>query len=145
MEKRVKRIYVEKRPEFNIEAQGILQDLRENLGIEGLKNLRVLNFFDIAGLADEEFQKARDQILGDPLVDLVYDEDLTFSPDEYVLAMEYLPGQYDQQADSLAQTIQLLTLKDRPEVRRVKVLVMAGDISQEEIQKIKDYLINPVE
>lgn len=64
MEKRVKRIYVEKRSEFNVEAQVILQDLRENLGIEGLENLRVLNFFDLAGLSDEEFQEARDLISG---------------------------------------------------------------------------------
>ncbi|NMA68516.1 MAG: phosphoribosylformylglycinamidine synthase [Desulfitobacterium sp.] len=145
MEKRVKRIYIEKKPQLNVEAQVMLQDLQENLGIEGLKNLRVINYFDISGLSEEEFQEAREGVFGDPLVDLVYDEDLTFSPDDYLLAMEYLPGQYDQHADSLAHSIQFFTLKERPEVRRVKVLVFQGHISEEDFQKIKDYLINPVE
>ncbi len=106
---RVIRIFVEKKPGFDIEAGHIMADLRENLGMTAIEDLRYLNRYDISGLSQEEFQQARGTILSEPNVDQVYDEEFP-APEGYrVFAMEYLPGQYDQRADSAAQCVQLLT------------------------------------
>ncbi|MDP4126435.1 MAG: phosphoribosylformylglycinamidine synthase [Bacillota bacterium] len=141
----VKRIYVEKKPGYDIEAQGLLNDLRENLGIIGLENLRVINRYDISGITDEEYAQSRPIIFAEPPLDLVYDEQLEIPEKDLVFAMEYLPGQYDQRADSAAQCIQILTQKDRPNIASAKLIVLMGKISADDFQKIKAYCINPVE
>ncbi|WP_042332130.1 phosphoribosylformylglycinamidine synthase [Desulfosporosinus orientis] len=141
----VKRIYVEKRSGYDIEAQGLYNDLIENLGIKGLQGLRVINRYDISGITDEEYVKSRPIIFAEPPLDLVYDEELEISKEDRVFAMEYLPGQYDQRADSAAQCVQILTQKERPTIASAKVMVLKGQLSDEEFQKIKDYCINPVE
>lgn len=141
----VKRIYVEKRPGYDIEAKGIYNDLIENLGIEGLEGLRVINRYDISGISDEEFAKSRPIIFAEPPLDLVFDEALEIPPTDLVFAMEYLPGQYDQRADSAAQCVQILTQKERPHIASAKVIVIKGHLSQEDFQRIKAYCINPVE
>lgn len=141
----VKRIYVEKRPGFDIEAQGLLKDLRENLGIHNLEGLRLINRYDIAGLTEEEYAQSLNIIFAEPTVDWVYEEELEISAKERVFAMEYLPGQYDQRADSAAQCVQILTQKERPDIATAKVIIMQGPISEDEFKRIKDYLINPVE
>ncbi|AFQ44086.1 phosphoribosylformylglycinamidine synthase [Desulfosporosinus meridiei] len=141
----VKRIYVEKKPGYDIEAQGLFNDLSENLGINGLQGLRVINRYDISGITDEEYNKSRPIIFAEPPLDLVYDENLEISSADRVFAMEYLPGQYDQRADSAAQCVQILTQKERPTIASAKLMVLQGQFSEEEFQKIKDYCINPVE
>lgn len=96
----VRRIYVEKKQGFDVEARSLLGDLRENLGLKGLEAARVINRYDVSGITDEEYQKARSTIFSEPPVDNVYDEVLPEAGDNSrVFAMEYLPGQYDQRAD----------------------------------------------
>ncbi|ODA42997.1 phosphoribosylformylglycinamidine synthase [Desulfosporosinus sp. BG] len=145
MGSQVKRIYVEKKPGYDIEAQGLYNDLLENLGIAGLAGLRIINRYDISGITDEEYLKSRPIIFAEPPLDLVFDEELEISPEDLVFAMEYLPGQYDQRADSAAQCVQILTQKERPNIASAKVIVLKGQLSEEDFSRIKDYCINPVE
>ena len=132
----VYRVFVEKRPGFDIEAQQIREDLTENLGIEGIEGLRLLNRYDVAGLSKDEFQKVRDTILSEPNQDLVYDEACPLDGWQ-AFAMEYLPGQYDQRADSAAQCAQLLTQGERPQVVTAKVVAIKGAVSEESLSHIE--------
>ncbi|HVJ48734.1 phosphoribosylformylglycinamidine synthase [Desulfitobacterium sp.] len=141
----VKRIYVEKRPGFDIEARGLLNDLKENLGIKGLAGLRIINRYDISGLTEEEYQASRPIIFAEPPLDWVYDEQLEIPSKDRVFAMEYLPGQYDQRADSAAQCVQILTQNERPNIASAKVIILTGQITAEDFDNIKNYCINPVE
>ncbi|MFZ3131182.1 MAG: phosphoribosylformylglycinamidine synthase, partial [Desulfosporosinus sp.] len=141
----VKRIFVEKKPGYDIEARGLYDDLVESLGIEGLEGLRVINRYDISGISDEEYARSRPIIFAEPPLDLVFDEDLKIPHKDLVFAMEYLPGQYDQRADSAAQCVQILTQKERPNIASAKVIVIQGQLSEEDFQRIKAYCINPVE
>lgn len=141
----VKRIFVEKRPEFNIEAQGLLCDLKENLGVRGLESLRIINRYDVSGITSEEYAQSRNIIFAEPPLDWVYDEQVDIAPQDRVFAMEYLPGQYDQRADSAAQCLQILAQKERPTITSAKVIVLGGQLSDEDFAKIKTYCINPVE
>ncbi len=145
MEQQVRRIYVEKRKGFDVEARGLYGDLKDNLGIKGLRDVRIINRYDIAGLTDAEYIQARTTIFAEPPVDIVYDEVLDIKADEKVFAMEYLPGQYDQRADSAAQCVQILTQKERPVILSAKVIILEGAIPDEDFRKIKEYCINPVE
>ena len=141
----VTRVFVEKKQGFDIEAQQMLSDLKGNLGIQGLEEVRILNRYDVSGLSQEQFAAAARTILSEPNMDAVYGEDFRL-PEEYqVFAMEYLPGQYDQRADSAAQCVQLLTQGERPAVATAKVIGLLGSVSAEEFDKVKQYLINPVE
>lgn len=142
---KVKRIYVEKKAGFDIEAQAIYRDLKYNLGIKGLEYVRLLNRYDVEGITDDEYRMCRNIIFSEPPVDMVYDEDFILKDNETAFAVEYLPGQYDQRADSAAQCIQLLTRGERPLCRTANVIILGGNISKEEIQRIKDYCINPIE
>lgn len=145
MSQDVKRIYVEKRQAYAVEAQSLYHDLQENLGIHSLKALRLINRYDIAGITAGEYAKARNIIFSEPTVDDVYDEVLPVNPADRIFAMEFLPGQYDQTADSAAQCVQILTQKERPAILSAKVIILSGEISDAELGKIKDYCINPVE
>lgn len=141
----IKRIFVEKEAEFGIEAEGMLNDIRENLGINALQRVRIMNRYDIAGIDDVEYTAARQAIFSEPPVDHVYDEQFPQEPDETVFAIEYLPGQYDQRADSAAQCIQMVTLKQKPLITTARIILLKGDLSQETVANIKKYLINPVD
>ena len=141
----VKRLFVEKAPGFDIEAKGVLSDLRDNLGMTGIKGLRLLNRYDVAGLTDAQFAQAKTTVFSEPNADIVYDETFPIAPDVRVFATEYLPGQYDQRADSAAQCAQLLTQGERPDVLTARVYVLSGDITDEEFARVKSYIINPVE
>jgi len=141
----IRRIFVEKKKGFDVEARKLYDDLRENLGIKGLTGVRIINRYDVQGLSDEQYEQARNTIFSEPPVDLVYDEEILIDPDSRVFAIEYLPGQYDQRADAAAQCIQILTHEDRPLVRVAKLIVLDGNISEEDFKKIKKYCINPVE
>lgn len=141
----VKRIFVEKRKGFDVEAVNLLADLKQNLGIKNAEAVRIINRYDISGLDGESFEKAKNTILSETNADTVYDEKISIGDEFKVFAMEYLPGQYDQRADSAAQCVQLLTQGERPQVVTAKVIAVSGNISDTDFEKIKDYLINPVE
>ena len=140
----VYRIFVEKKKGNDIEAMQILTDLRQNVGITALTGLRLINRYDVQGVSEAEFRRAVHGVFAEDNLDNTADE-VTFSPGERVFAMEFLPGQYDQRADSAAQCIQLLTAGECPRVASAKVIALAGDITDAEFDKIKSYLINPVE
>ena len=141
----VKRIFVEKRAGFDVEASKLMADLQNNLGINNIQKVRVINRYDMSGLDGENFEKAKNTILSETNADMVYDETLPETKDFRVFAMEYLPGQYDQRADSAAQCVQLLTQEERPQVVSAKLVAVKGNITDEEFVKIQNYLINPVE
>ncbi len=143
----IRRIYVEKKSGFDNEAYKLLNAFRDYLGIRYLKGVRVIKRYDIMGLSDEEYYKASRTILSEPPVDIVYDEVIPLKEGEIQIAVEYLPGQYDQRADSAAQCIQILTLKDRPLINTAKIIIIDTDdgIKEEDLNKIKRYIINPVD
>ena len=141
----VRRIFVEKKVGYNVEAKHLYFDLKENLGIQELENIRIVNRYDIAGMSDQEYVDARELIFSEPPVDAVYDEELAIDGNHYLFAMEYLPGQYDQRADSAAQCIQMLTQGDAPIIKAAKVIILQGDIDADQLQRIKKYCINPVD
>lgn len=139
------RVFVEKKPGFDVEAQHIKADLVENLGIGAIEELRLIHRYDISGLSRQEFAAAKNVVFSEPNVDLVYEEELPLPKDFAAFAMEYLPGQYDQRADSAAQCVQLLTQGERPRVATARVIAMKGNFSEQELHLIKSYLVNPVE
>lgn len=141
----VKRIFVEKKPNFDVEAQNLLQDLKDSLHLKGLKSIRLLNRYDISGLKTEELLDTVYTIFSEKTVDQVYFEKIEVDENDKVFAMEYLPGQYDQRADSASQCVQIITQGEKPNILSSKVYVIQGDISQAELTKIKEYCINPVD
>ena len=141
----VRRIYVEKKPGFDTEARNLLADLKDSLGLTGVTGLRLFSRYDVEGLSDEEFEGAKGTIFSEPNMDKVYDEALELTAAWQSFATEYLPGQYDQRADSAAQCVQLLTQGERPRVQSAKVIALKGRISAAEMEKVKNYVINPVD
>ena len=138
----VYRVYVEKKPELAHEAASLLNELKNLLGVKNLAGLRVINRYDVENIDPALFDYARKTVFSEPQVDLTYD---TLACDGTVFAVEYLPGQFDQRADSAAQCIQILSQGERPTVRTAKVYVLAGELSAEELETVKHYVINPVE
>jgi phosphoribosylformylglycinamidine synthase len=141
----VRRIYVEKKPNFDIQAKRLLREFKESLGISGIEKVRVINRYDIEGISEDDYEKAKTSIFSEPPVDYVFEEDLPFSENDRLFAVELLPGQYDQRADSCAQCVQLLSGGERPEIRTAVVIVIEGDVCDSEFEKIKNFYINPVE
>ncbi len=141
----VKRIFVEKRNGFDVEAVNLASDLQKNLGLTAVERVRIINRYDISGLDGEDFERAKTTILSETNADTVTDEVLPEDKDFRFFAMEYLPGQYDQRADSAAQCVQLLTQGERPQVVSAKLIGVKGNITDDDMNKIKHYLINPVE
>ena len=139
------RCYTEKRPGFQVEAGNLKRDLIEQLGVTNLTDLRLLNRYDAQGLSPEIYQRARETVFSEPMVDECYDEVLPDLGDCTLLAVESLPGQFDQRADSCAQCIGILTCGDRPLVSAAKVYALYGDLSEADLDKIRGYVINPVE
>ncbi|HWR60554.1 MAG TPA: phosphoribosylformylglycinamidine synthase, partial [Clostridia bacterium] len=131
--------------DYAVSAKELFNDIRDNLGIKNLTNLRIINRYDISGITDSEYRSARNTIFSEPTVDNSYDEKIETEKSERIFAMEYLPGQYDQRADSAAQCLQILTQKERPVVRTAKLIVLSGNISDSEFERIKSYCINPLE
>ena len=108
---KVYRCFTEKKEGFDVEAEGVLKDLRQNLGIKNITGLRLFNRYDVQGISDEVYKEARRTVFSEPPVDACYDENLPeMEGRPWMLAVEALPGQYDQRADSCAQCIQILTL-----------------------------------
>ena len=138
------RIYVEKKPEFAVEAQSVLSDIRTALRIS-LTNVRILNRYDADKISEEDFEAAVNTVFSEPAVDVVYREMPRTGEGDRVFAVEYLPGQFDQRADSCEQCIQLLRQGERCRVRNARVYILSGVITDEEFETIKSYMINPVE
>ena len=139
----VRRIYVEKKPALRQEARGLLHELQSLLGISALTDLRVVNRYDVEGLEEDVFQRAVRTVFSEPQVD---DATAALPAGDFTaFAVEYLPGQFDQRADSASQCIQLMTQGERPAVRTAKVYLLSGELTPADVEKIKHYVINPVE
>ncbi len=141
----VYRIYVEKKPEFAVEADSLLGGIKSALGLDNLKGLRVVNRYDAEGLPREDFELAIPVVFSEPAVDVTYDHIPAVGEDEQIFAVEYLPGQFDQRADSCAQCISLLTAGKRPVIKSARIYIVSGKLTDEEMAQIKGYMINPVE
>ncbi len=142
----VKRFYVEKRARFNTPARQMLSDFRETLNLQGLEEVRVFVRYDIEGLDDEDFEKTWDKVFCQRNTDVLFEDELPPGLNlERTFAVEYLPGQFDQRADSAAQCVQLVTGKERPIIRTAKVISLKGYISEDEFDRVKNYVINPIE
>ena len=139
----VYRVFVEKKRELANEAAALKEDCVDLLGIKGLTDVRILNRYDVENITEDLFGQAVQNVFSEPQIDLV-----SFDPDldgDCVFAVEYLPGQFDQRADSAAQCIQLIAQIEKPPVRSAKVYVLYGQLTDDEISEIKNYVVNPVE
>ena len=141
----VYRIYVEKKKLYAVDGAAVLADLNTALGISSVKGVRIVNRYDVEGLSEDKFKAAVPTVFSEPPVDDVYFELPELSADERMFASEFLPGQFDQRADSASQCIQMLCKGDRPDVRYAKIYILKGSISDDEMARIKHYLINAVE
>ncbi|MBR0303677.1 MAG: phosphoribosylformylglycinamidine synthase, partial [Clostridia bacterium] len=139
----VYRVYVEKKPGLDNEARALLSELTGLLGVKGLTKVRILNRYDVENITEELFGVAVRSVFSEPQLDIAT-SDLP-KTDGVVFAVEYLPGQFDQRADSASQCIQIISCGDRPTVRSAKVYILEGDISDGDVEAIKKYVINPVE
>ena len=139
----VYRIYVEKKKELANEAAALLADIRGLLQIDGVTDLRIINRYDVENIDKELFDYAKGTVFSEPQLDIISDQ-IELDGD-VVFAVEFLPGQFDQRADSAAQCIQIISQGERPTVRTAKVYMLYGKISEAEIAEIKKYVINPVE
>ncbi|MDR2697915.1 MAG: phosphoribosylformylglycinamidine synthase [Holophagales bacterium] len=141
----IRRIFVEKKPEFAADASHLLHDLKNILGISPLEQARIIVRYDVEGLPDADYRAALWTVFAEPPLDMIYEEEFSVGPLEFLLAVEYLPGQYDQRADSAAQCLKLISPAVSPTVVCSKVFVLKGALTPEHIDKIKKYLINPVD
>ena len=139
----IKRLFVEKKKGFDIEAGALCRDLKENLGLGGLKSVRIINRYDVEGMSDADIELTRDTVFAEPQVDNISFGEISI--DDKYFATEYLPGQFDQRADSAAQCVQIMTGGEKPIVRTAKIVVLCGDISDDDVNSAVDYCINPVE
>lgn len=139
----VYRIYVEKKAPYDVEAQHLLEELRSLLGITGLTGLRSLNRYDVEGVSKELFDACVPTVFSEPQIDLATET----LPDgaDFVFATEYLPGQFDQRAESASECVQLISQGERPAVRSAKVYMLFGKLTEQELAAVKAYVINPVE
>ena len=138
-------IFVEKKDGFNVEAKSLMEDFKSNLRIENLQAVRVANKYILGEMKEEYYQKSLYTIFAEKTVDNLYEENIPISDDEIAFAVEFLPGQYDQRADSASECIGLLGAEERVEVKSAKVIVLKGKLTKEDIEKIKSYYINPVD
>jgi len=141
----VYRVYAEKKLPFAIEAHSVLSDIKTSLQIDSIESIRVINRYDVEGITKENFEKAQPTVFSEPSIDDIYFDLPTLEQGENIFAIEYLPGQFDQRADSCEQCIQILVGGDRPKVKNARVYIISGDITKTQLEQIKAYLINPVE
>ena len=141
----IRMVFVEKKAGFNVESQILLKDFKDNLGIEALEDIRVLNKYILGDMEEEQYVRTVNTILSEAPVDRVYEENFEIGQEEIAFGVEYLPGQYDQRADSASECIMLLTEEEKIPVKSSKVIILKGNLNEEEIKKIKSYYINPVD
>lgn len=139
------RIYVEKKTEFAVEAKNLFNDIRTALRLEALRNIRILNRYDAEGLTEADFSLAVNNVFSEPAVDVTYSTLPAISETEQVFAVEYLPGQFDQRADSCEQCIQILTQGERCKIKNARIYIVDGKLRKSELDALKAYIINPVE
>ncbi len=140
----VYRLYVERKSGFENEAKSLLNDAKTFLEISSLKAVRVINRYDVENINKQLFDYAKTTVFSEPQTDNVLNE-LTYEDNQMVFAVEYLPGQFDQRADSAAQCLQIISKGERPIVKTAKIYVLTGELTNQEIEQIKKYVINPVE
>lgn len=140
-----KSIFVEKKEGFNVEGKSLLEDFKTNLRVESLENVRVVNKYILGKVNEEDYKKSLYSVFSEKTVDNLYEEKIPMDNEEIAFAVEYLPGQYDQRADSASECYALLTAGERIEVKTAKVIILKGNLKEEEVQKIKHYYINPVD
>ena len=141
----VRRIYVEKKDAFAVKAKELQEEIQSFLGIEDVKGVRVLIRYDVENISDEVFDRACRTVFSEPPVDILYEESFEAAPDAQVFSVEYLPGQFDQRADSAVQCVRFLKEDEQPVIRTATTYVIEGGISAEELAAIKSYCINPVD
>lgn len=141
----VRRIYVEKKEAYAGQARELELELQNYLGIKGLKSVRVLNRYMIENISEDTYKAALNTVFMEPPIDILYEETFDANPDDRVFSVEYLPGQFDQRADSAEQCVKLLNEKEEPVIRSATTYILSGDISDEEFNRIKAYCINPVD
>ncbi len=141
----VKRIYVEKKEPFAVKAKELQEEIGSYLGIDGVKGVRVFIRYDVENLSEEIFQKACKTVFSEPPVDILYEETIQIPADGKVFSVEFLPGQFDQRADSAVQCVKFLNEEEEPVIKTAVTYLIAGEISDEEFDKIKAYCINPVD
>lgn len=140
----VSRVYVEKKPGFDVEARALTHELQDILGIKGLESVRILNRYDVEGIGEELFAQCVPTVFSEPQSDVASDE-FVVPGDDIVFAVEPLPGQFDQRADSASECIQLISQGERPLVRNARVYILSGSLSEADVDAIKRYVINPIE
>ena len=138
------RIYVEKKQEFAVEAQSVLNDVKTALRLN-VTGVRILNRYDADRLSEDDFNAAISSVFSEPAVDIVYDNIPSIGENDRIFAVEYLPGQFDQRADSCEQCIQILRQGERCRVKNARIFIISGYITDEDFKRIKEYIINPVE
>ena len=142
----VRRIYVEEKKGFDVEAEALFNDVKENLHIDGLSGVRILNRYDMDGIDDATYEAAKYTVFAEPAIDIVYEETMPEDAGSAVFfAVEYLPGQYDQRADSAAQCIKLMNTEAEAVVKFARTIVLEGDIDGKDLEAIKKYCVNPVD
>lgn len=140
----VKRVYVEKKQDYAIKAKELLEEVRQYLGLD-VENIRVLIRYDVENVSEESYQKALGTVFSEPPVDEVYEEAFPAEEGETAFSVEFLPGQFDQRADSAQQCLKLLNESEEPVIRSATTYVVKGALSEDEMGQIKDYCINPVD
>lgn len=141
---KVKRVYVEKKKDYAVKAKELLEELRQYLGLE-IEDIRVLIRYDIENLSETSYKKALGTVFSEPPVDDVYEETFPCSDDEVCFSVEFLPGQFDQRADSAEQCVKLLNEEEEAVIRSATTYVVKGNITEEQLDEIKNYCINPVD
>ena len=141
----VRRIYVEKKPPYAVKAKELGEEISSYLGIGRVTNVRVLIRYDIENLSEDTYEKAKGTVFSEPPVDILYEEEFEHQGSERVFSVEYLPGQFDQRADSARQCLQLLSEEEEPEVKTAVTYVIAGNITDTDFESIKEFCINPVD
>ena len=141
----VRRVYVEKKPAFAVQARELKHEISSYLGIQTVTNVRVLIRYDVENISDESFEKACQTVFAEPPVDELYREDFEAKQGARIFSVEYLPGQFDQRADSAVQCVQFLREDEEPIIRSATTYVIEGEISEDEYEAIKNHCINPVD
>ncbi len=141
----VRRIFVEKKPAFAVKAKELKEEIKSYLGIDGVSEVRVLIRYDVENISDEVFSAACRTVFCEPPVDMLYEEAFETGEDARVFSVEYLPGQFDQRADSAVQCVKFLKEDEEPEIRTATTYVITGSVSEEEFAAIKSFCINPVD
>ena len=141
----VRRVYVEKKPAFAVQAKDLRHELRKYLGVSGLTGVRVLIRYDVENISDDVFEKACKTVFAEPPVDTLYKESFEMAENARVFSVEFLPGQFDQRADSAVQCVQFIKEDELPVIKTATTYVIEGEISEEEMEAIKAHCINPVD